>query len=87
MVMVDDSHAAGFVGAKGGAASITAALWGGGHHHRHLRQSAGRSIRRLYQRPQGDRPTMLRQRSRPYLFSNSMAPAVVAASIRALKCW
>ena len=30
---------------------------------------------------------ILRQRSRPYLFSNTLAPSIVGASIAVLDCW
>ena len=57
----------------------------GGPHHDHLRQGARRGARAAA--PPGSREVigMLRQRSRPYLFSNSLAPAVVGATLRALE--
>ena len=47
-----------------------------------LGKALGRQ-RRLHQRAPRD-IDMLRQRSRPYLFSNSVAPPIVSASIKAL---
>jgi glycine C-acetyltransferase len=85
MVMVDDSHATGVVGATGrGSAehhgvmaridlftsTLGKALGGGSGGY-----TAGR--REIIE--------LLRQRSRPYLFSNALAPAVVAAGIKALE--
>ncbi|HVR67270.1 MAG TPA: glycine C-acetyltransferase [Verrucomicrobiae bacterium] len=84
LVMVDDSHATGFVGPTGrGAAehcgvqeridiftsTLGKALGGGTGGFTAARQ------------PVID---LLRQRSRPYLFSNSIAPAVAAAGITAI---
>jgi len=85
MVMVDDSHAVGFVGETGRGSHEHAGVMGrvdiltgtlgkalGGASGGYI--SGGKSIIAL-----------LRQRSRPYLFSNSVAPSIVAASIEALK--
>ncbi len=85
MVMVDESHATGFLGPTGrgtpeqlGVASrvdvITSTLGkalGGA--------SGGFTTGRR------EIIDLLRQRSRPYLFSNSLAPSIVGASIRALQ--
>lgn len=85
MVMVDDSHATGFVGATGrGSAehhgvmdridiytsTLGKALGGG---------SGGFTAAN---RPIVD---LLRQRSRPYLFSNTLPPALAAAGLKALE--
>jgi glycine C-acetyltransferase len=84
LVMVDDSHAVGVVGAGGRGTPehhgviervdvITGTLgkaMGGG--------SGG------YVSGRAEIVELLRQRARPYLFSNSVAPPVAAASLRAL---
>ena len=53
------------------------------HRHRDARQGARRRQRRLRQR-RAEIVDLLRQRSRPYLFSNALAPPIVAASLRVL---
>ncbi|SEA07288.1 glycine C-acetyltransferase [Alkalimonas amylolytica] len=84
MVMVDDSHAVGFVGAKGRGTHeycdvmdrvdiITGTLG------KALGGASGG-----YTSARKEIVEWLRQRSRPYLFSNSVAPAIVTASIRVL---
>ncbi|MFM8932562.1 MAG: glycine C-acetyltransferase [Gemmataceae bacterium] len=85
MIMVDDSHATGFVGPTGRGThefhgcidridiltgTLGKALGGG---------SGG------YTCGPEDLVQMLRQRSRPYLFSNSLPPPIVAASLESLK--
>jgi glycine C-acetyltransferase len=85
LVMVDDSHAVGVLGARGRGTpehhgvteridiltgTLGKALGGGGGGY-----TSGR--REIVQ--------LLRQRSRPYLFSNSITPAVAAGSMRALE--
>jgi glycine C-acetyltransferase len=85
LVMVDDSHAVGFVG-EGGR----------GTHEHHgviervdvLTGTLGKAIGGAsggYVSGRREIVDILRQRARPYLFSNSLAPPVVAASMRALK--
>ena len=84
LVMVDDSHAVGFVGATGrGTAeycgvqgrvdiitgTLGKALGGASGGYTAARQSI---------------VDLLRQRSRPYLFSNTLAPSICAAAIRTL---
>lgn len=84
LVMVDDCHAVGFVGSRGrgscehagvfGQQSITTGTFGkalGG-------ASGGYTA--------SSKPVieMLRQKSRPYLFSNTLAPAIVGASLEVL---
>jgi glycine C-acetyltransferase len=82
LVMVDDSHAAGFMGRTGrgtpeycgvqGRVDIITGTFGkalGG-------ASGGFTAARR------EIVELLRQRSRPYLFSNTLAPAVAAASLR-----
>jgi glycine C-acetyltransferase len=85
LVMVDDSHAAGFMGRTGrgtpeycgvqGRVDIITGTFGkalGG-------ASGGFTAARR------EIVELLRQRSRPYLFSNTLAPAICAASIRTIE--
>jgi glycine C-acetyltransferase len=85
LVMVDDSHAVGFVGKNGRGSHEHAGVMGRidiftGTLGKALGGASGGYI-------SGAKPIidLLRQRSRPYLFSNSVAPAIVAASLEALK--
>ena len=84
IVMVDDSHATGFIGARGrgtpehcgveGRVQILTGTLGkalGGASGGYV--AAGREVTEI-----------LRQRSRPYLFSNSLAPVIAATSLRVL---
>ena len=84
MVMVDDSHAVGFIGEHGR----------GTHEHHHvmgrvdiLTGTLGKALGGAsggYISSSREVVAMLRQRSRPYLFSNTLAPCIVAASLRVL---
>ena len=84
MVMVDDSHAVGFMGENGR----------GTHEHRHvmgridiLTGTLGKALGGAsggYTSARRQIVELLRQRSRPYLFSNSVAPVIVAASLKVL---
>jgi glycine C-acetyltransferase len=85
LVMVDDSHAVGFVGAGGR-----------GTHEHHgvmgkidaITGTLGKALGGAsggYVSGRRELVAMLRQRSRPYLFSNSVAPAIVAASLKVLE--
>ena len=74
MVLVDDSHAVGFVGDGGrGTPGAVRRDGPGRHHHRDARQGPRRRVRRLRQRPPGDRrpaapavpPLPVLQRGRP----------------------
>jgi glycine C-acetyltransferase len=85
MVMVDDSHAVGFVGETGRGSHEHAGVVGRvdiftGTLGKALGGASGGYI-------SGAKPliALLRQRSRPYLFSNSLPPSIVAASLEALK--
>ena len=85
MVMVDDSHAVGFVGEHGKGTPEYCNVMGRidiitGTLGKALGGASGG-----YTSGRKEIIEMLRQRSRPYLFSNSVSPAVVAASIKALE--
>jgi glycine C-acetyltransferase len=84
LVMVDDSHAVGFMGANGR-----------GTHEHHgvigridaITGTLGKALGGAsggYASGRKEIVAMLRQRSRPYLFSNSVAPPIVAASLTVL---
>jgi glycine C-acetyltransferase len=84
LVMVDDSHATGFIGARGR----------GSHELRGVMQridimtgTLGKALGGAsggYVSGRKEIVGWLRQRSRPYLFSNSLAPPVTAATLRVL---
>ena len=84
MVMVDDSHAVGFIGPNGR-----------GTHEYHgvmgrvdaITGTLGKALGGAsggYVSGRRELVAMLRQRSRPYLFSNSVAPPIAAASLKVL---
>ena len=85
LVMVDDSHATGFMGRSGrgtpehcgvmGRIDIITTTFG-----KALGGAMGGCIA-----ARQETIDLLRQRSRPYLFSNSLAPAVAGATLRALE--
>ncbi len=84
MVMVDDSHAVGFVGATGRG---TPELHGVADRIDILTGTLGKALGGAsggYTSGRREIIELLRQRSRPYLFSNSVAPAVVGASLKVL---
>ncbi len=85
LVMVDDSHAVGFMGERGR-----------GTHEHHgvvdridiLTGTLGKALGGAsggYTSGRKEIVELLRQRSRPYLFSNSLAPPITAASVAALE--
>lgn len=85
LVMVDDSHAVGFMGADGK-----------GTHDYHqvinridiITGTLGKALGGAsggYTAGKQAIVDLLRQRSRPYLFSNSLAPSIVSASIKTLE--
>jgi glycine C-acetyltransferase len=84
MVMVDDSHAVGFMGTHGK----------GTHEHHNVMDridvitgTLGKALGGAsggYTSGKKEIIDLLRQRSRPYLFSNSVAPPIVGASLKAL---
>jgi glycine C-acetyltransferase len=84
MVMVDDSHAVGFVGASGRG---TPELHGVTDRVDILTGTLGKALGGAsggYTSGRREIIDLLRQRSRPYLFSNSVAPAVAGASLAVL---
>ena len=85
MVLVDDSHAVGFVGAAGRG---TPELFGVTDRVDIITGTLGKALGGAsggYVSAHQEIVDLLRQRSRPYLFSNSVAPAVVAGSLKALE--
>lgn len=85
LVMVDDSHAVGFVGEHGRGTHEYCEVMGRvdiitGTLGKALGGASGG-----YTAAKKEVVEWLRQRSRPYLFSNSLAPAIVAASLRVLE--
>jgi glycine C-acetyltransferase len=85
LVMVDDSHAVGFLGKTGR----------GTHEYRDvmgrvdiLTGTLGKALGGSsggYTSARAEIVAILRQRSRPYLFSNSVAPAILGASLKAIE--
>ena len=85
MVMVDDCHATGFVGKTGrGSAEYNNAMGRvdiiTGTFGKALGGASGG-----FTAARKEIVDLLRQRSRPYLFSNTLAPAIVGASLKALE--
>jgi glycine C-acetyltransferase len=85
LVMVDDSHAVGFMGKQGR---------GTHEHHRVMDRidiltgTLGKALGGAsggYTSGRKEIVQLLRQRSRPYLFSNSLAPPIAAATVRTLE--
>ncbi len=85
LVMVDDSHAVGFMGQRGR-----------GTHEYHnviervdiITGTLGKALGGAsggYTSGRREIIALLRQRSRPYLFSNSLAPSIVCGSLKALE--
>ncbi|MGN6677822.1 MAG: glycine C-acetyltransferase [Streptosporangiaceae bacterium] len=82
MVMVDDSHAVGFVGPTGRG---TPELHGVTDRVDIITGTLGKALGGAsggFTSGRAEIVDLLRQRSRPYLFSNSVAPAVVGASLK-----
>jgi glycine C-acetyltransferase len=85
MVMVDDSHAVGFVGDHGRG---TPELKGVSDRIDIITGTLGKALGGAsggYTSARREIVDLLRQRSRPYLFSNTLAPPIVAASLKALE--
>ncbi len=85
LVMVDDSHASGFMGATGRGTAEHCGVQGRvdiitGTFGKALGGASGG-----FTSGRKEIIDLLRQRSRPYLFSNTMAPAVVAGSLKVLE--
>ncbi|CAM5736459.1 glycine C-acetyltransferase [Streptomyces hirsutus] len=84
MVMVDDSHAVGFVGTGGRG---TPELHGVMDRVDILTGTLGKALGGAsggYVAARAEIVALLRQRSRPYLFSNTLAPVIAAASLKVL---
>ncbi|MDX2619330.1 glycine C-acetyltransferase [Streptomyces sp. WI03-5b] len=84
MVMVDDSHAVGFVGPGGRG---TPELHGVMDRVDIITGTLGKALGGAsggYVAAQAEIVALLRQRSRPYLFSNSLAPVIAAASLKVI---
>ncbi|MGD0733468.1 MAG: glycine C-acetyltransferase [Terracidiphilus sp.] len=84
MVMVDDSHAVGFIGEHGRG---TPELCGVEGRVDIVTGTLGKALGGAsggYVSGRREIVELLRQRSRPYLFSNSVAPPIVAASLKVL---
>ena len=84
MVMVDDSHAVGFVGETGRG---TPELCGVEGRVDILTGTLGKALGGAsggYTAARAEIVEWLRQRSRPYLFSNSLAPVIAATSLKVL---
>lgn len=85
IVMVDDSHAVGFIGKNGKGTPEYCEVMGRvdiitGTLGKALGGASGG-----YTSAKKEVVDLLRQRSRPYLFSNTLAPAIVAASLKTLE--
>ncbi len=82
LVMVDECHAAGFIGATGKGTLEAKAVMG---RVDIITGTLGKALGGAmggYTTAKKEIVEILRQRSRPYLFSNSLAPAIVGASIK-----
>ena len=82
LVMVDDSHAVGFIGENGGG---TPQLCGVADRIDIYTGTLGKALGGAsggYVSARKPIIDMLRQRSRPYLFSNTLAPSIAAASLK-----
>ena len=85
MVMVDDSHAVGFMGATGAG---TPEHFGVSDRVDIITGTLGKALGGAsggYISSHKEIVDLLRQKARPYLFSNSVPPAVVSASLQALQ--
>jgi glycine C-acetyltransferase len=85
LVMVDDSHAVGFIGEHGRGTPEACGVEG---RIDILTGTLGKALGGAsggYTSGRREIVDLLRQRSRPYLFSNSVAPPIVAASLKVLE--
>ncbi|MDQ0092717.1 glycine C-acetyltransferase [Paeniglutamicibacter psychrophenolicus] len=85
LVMVDDSHAVGFMGATGAGTPEHAGVSDRVDIYTGTFGKALGGASGGYVAGRGEIVAMLRQKARPYLFSNSLAPAIVAATLKALE--
>ena len=85
MVMVDDSHAVGFVGEEGRGSHEYCDVMGRVDIITGTLGKAMGGASGGYTSAKKEVVEWLRQRSRPYLFSNSLAPAIVNASLKVLE--
>jgi glycine C-acetyltransferase len=84
LVMVDDSHATGFVGPTGRG---TPELYGVQDRVDVITSTLGKALGGAsggFTTGRKDIIEILRQRSRPYLFSNSLAPPIVSAALKTI---
>ncbi len=84
LVMIDDAHAAGFLGANGRGTHEHCGVMG---RIDIITGTLGKALGGAqggYTAARKEIVTWLRQRSRPYLFSNTLAPVVTATSLRVL---
>ena len=82
LVMVDECHAAGFIGATGKGTMEAKSVMG---RVDIITGTLGKALGGAmggYTTAKKEVIEILRQRSRPYLFSNSLAPAIVGASLK-----
>jgi len=82
LVMVDECHAAGFIGAKGKGTLEAKGVMG---RVDIITGTLGKALGGAmggYTTAKKEIISLLRQRSRPYLFSNSLAPSIVGASLK-----
>ena len=85
LVMVDDSHAVGFVGPTGAG---TPELFGVQDKVDIITGTLGKALGGAsggYTAARAEIVETLRQKSRPYLFSNSIAPSIAAAALKTLQ--
>ena len=85
LVMVDDSHATGFIGETGKGSHEHAGVLG---RVDIITSTFGKALGGAsggFASGRREIVALLRERSRPYLFSNTLAPAVAAASLKALE--
>jgi glycine C-acetyltransferase len=84
LVMVDDSHATGFIGPGGRG---TPEYWGVEEGVDVITSTLGKALGGAtggFTSGRKEMIQLLRQRSRPYLFSNTVAPSIVATGIKVL---
>ena len=84
LVMVDDSHAVGFMGGSGAGTPEHAGVSERVDIYTGTFGKALGGASGGYVSGRREIVAMLRQKARPYLFSNSLAPAIVAATLKAL---